>query len=218
MTSPATVRQSFLACLDRSTLLTDPYHHWLLSGALPDDAAEGIAALPWTPPAVGDTHGKRETNNASRTYFSIANRAAHPVCEAVAQAFQSRDVTAAVERTCGVDLAGTFLRIEYCQDTDGFWLEPHTDIGVKKYTMLIYLSRDPGSEDWGTDITDAAGNLIRRAPYAFNDGLIFIPGTDTWHGFARRPIAGVRKSIIVNYVGPEWRARHELSFPEQAVA
>ncbi|WP_029008581.1 2OG-Fe(II) oxygenase [Azospirillum halopraeferens] len=218
MTSPAAVRQSFLACLERSTLLTDPYNHWLLSGALPEESADAIAALPWEPPAVRETYGKRETNNASRTYFGAENRAAHPVCDDVARAFQDRAVTEAIERTCGVDLTGTSLRIEYCQDTDGFWLEPHTDIGVKKFTMLIYLSRDPNGAGWGTDVLDAEGNLVRRAPYAFNEGLIFIPGTNTWHGFARRPIEGVRKSIIVNYVGPEWRARHELCFPDTPVA
>jgi hypothetical protein len=36
---------------------------------------------------------------------------------------------------------------------------------------------------------------------------------DTWHGFRPRDIRGVRRSLIVNYVVPEWRARHELAFP-----
>ena len=48
-------------------------------------------------------------------------------------------------------------------------------------------------------------------------GLIFVPGADTWHGFTRRPIVGVRRSLIVNYVKPEWRSRHELAFPNEAV-
>lgn len=30
--------------------------------------------------------------------------------------------------------------------------------------------------------------------------------------------AGVRKSLIVNYVKPEWRARHELAYPGAPVA
>ncbi|AWK87572.1 2OG-Fe(II) oxygenase [Azospirillum thermophilum] len=219
MTSPAeAVSLSFLRCLETSRLATSPYNHWLLSRALPEDSADAIAALPWTPPTVLETYGKRETNNASRTYFSVENRGTYPVCEEVARAFQSRAVIDAIQKTCSVDLAGTFLRIEYCQDTDGFWLEPHTDIGVKKYTMLIYLSKGPGCEDWGTDVLDGTKTIVARAPYAFNEGLIFIPGTDTWHGFAKRPINGVRKSIIVNYVGPEWRARHELCFPDQPVA
>lgn len=220
MTSPAAaaVAQSFLRCLDGSTSAAQPYRHWLLSNALPEDSADAIAALPWGPPPVSDTYGKRETNNASRTYFGAENRAKHDVCEQVAQAFQSRAVTDAIQKTCAVDLSGTNLRIEYCQDTEGFWLEPHTDIGVKKYTMLVYLSKGPGCEDWGTDVLDGTKTIVARAPYAFNEGLIFIPGTDTWHGFAKRPINGVRKSIIVNYVSPEWRARQELCFPDQPIA
>lgn len=218
MTSPVAVQDSFIACLRKSRLNDTPYRHWLLEDALPAASAEAIAALPWEAPDRVDTYGKRETNNASRSYFSVGHRAEHPVCEEVAQAFQSRAVTSAIAQTCGIDLAGTSLRIEYCQDRDGFWLEQHTDIGVKTFTMLIYLSDDPGSQEWGTDIMDRHGNVLGRAPYAFNKGLIFIPGTDTWHGFAKRPTNGTRKSIIVNYVGPEWRARYELCFPDSLVA
>ncbi|MBP2300019.1 2OG-Fe(II) oxygenase [Azospirillum picis] len=212
------VAASFLRCLARSRRADSPYAHWLLSDALPEQTGDAIARLPWTPPAVSDTYGKRETNNASRTYFGAAAQAEHAVCGTVARAFQGRGVVEAIQRTCGVDLAGTSLRIEYCQDTDGFWLEPHTDIGVKKFTMLIYLSKGPNCAGWGTDVLDADKRVVARAPYAFNEGLIFIPGTDTWHGFEKRPIDGVRKSIIVNYVGPEWRARHELCFPDNPVA
>ena len=50
-------------------------------------------------------------------------------------------------------------------------------------------------------------------PGNVNRGLIFVPGTDTWQGFVRRPIEGVRRSLIVNYVGLEWRSRQELAFP-----
>jgi hypothetical protein len=114
-------------------------------------------------------------------------------------------------------LGGSSLRIEYCLDTDGFWLEPHTDNGAKLYTMLIYLSDEPGSEAWGTDTLDGSDGFVASTPHVRNGGLIFIPGADTWHGFHRRPIAGVQRSLIVNYVRPEWRSRHELTFPEQPV-
>ena len=43
-----------------------------------------------------------------------------------------------------------------------------------------------------------------------------MPASDTWHGFHKRPIAGVRRSLIVNYVKPEWRSRHELAYPDHA--
>jgi hypothetical protein len=33
-------------------------------------------------------------------------------------------------------------RVEYAQDVDGFWLEPHTGLGVKTFTTLLYLSTE----------------------------------------------------------------------------
>ena len=41
--------------------------------------------------------------------------------------------------------------------------------------------------------------------------MIFIPGADTWHGFEPRPLRALRRSLIVNYVGDEWRARDQLA-------
>ncbi len=34
----------------------------------------------------------------------------------------------------------------------------------------------------------AEGRLVARASGAFNTGLMFVPGADTWHGFAPRPV------------------------------
>jgi hypothetical protein len=168
-------------------------------------------------PPIGDTLGKRETHNSTRLFFGAEQRAAYPVCDALASALQGHAVVRRLESLCGAVLRGSSLRIEYCLDTDGFWLEPHTDIGAKLYTMLVYLSDEPASEAWGTDVLDGPHRLVATTPYVRNGGLIFIPGADTWHGFHRRPIAGVRRSLIVNYVKPEWRSRHELAFPEQPV-
>ena len=213
MSLSAAVGHQFRRCLESSKSEAAPYRHWLLDQALPLEACDGIAALPYTPPVVLETYGKRETNNASRSYFNAEAQVCYPVVNAVCQAFQSTETTRAIERVCGVSLTGSSLRIEYCQDTEGFWLEPHTDIGVKRFTMLIYLSTGPGSESWGTDVLADADTVVTTVPCRYNTGLVFIPGVNTWHGFRKRPIAGVRKSIIVNYVGPEWRARSELAFP-----
>jgi hypothetical protein len=210
--------QAFIGSLHNSREFFIPYRHWLLSNTLPDDVAQAITELPWPPPAVDNIHGTREANNTTRTHFSVARRARYKVCDQVAQAFQSHEVIRVIEQTCDVDLAGTSLRIEYCQDSEGFWLAPHTDIGVKKLTLQIYLSKEPGSHEWGTDLLDGQKNLVCRAPSAFKAGMMFIPGSNTWHAFAKRPIQGVRKSILINYVGPEWRARHELCFPDQPVS
>ena len=47
--------------------------------------------------------------------------------------------------------------------------------------------------------------------------MIFVPADNTWHGFEPREIPGVRQSLILNYVTPEWRAREQLAFPDQPV-
>jgi hypothetical protein len=194
-----------------------PYPHWSLRQVLPIDLCRAVVALPFPAPAIKDTQGKRETNNTTRVFVSEQNRARHLACEALAEAFQDEATVALLQELGGRTLAGSSLRIEYCQDTNGFWLEPHTDIGAKLLTMLIYLSDHDDAARWGTDVLDAQHNLVERASGAFNAGLIFLPDIDTWHGFARRPINGVRRSLIINYVKPEWRARHELAFPTEPV-
>lgn len=204
-----------IAAADRRTA---PFRHWLLADVLPARLATALIDLPFPAPMVGDTAGRRETHNATRRFFTEAERAAFPACAELAGAFQDRATTALIEATCGIPLTGTFLRIEHCQDTDGFWLEPHTDIAAKLFTMLVYLSTDPDAENWGTDLLDGPERCVGRASGRFNSGLIFIPAADTWHGFAPRPIGSIRRSIIINYVVPGWRSRHELAFPDQPVA
>ena len=99
--------QAFIDSLHNSQEFFTPYRHWLLSNTLPDDVAQAITELPWPPPVIEDTHGTREANNATRTHFTVERRARYKVCDLVAQAFQSREVTSVLEQTCDVDLTGT---------------------------------------------------------------------------------------------------------------
>jgi hypothetical protein len=202
----------------RAKSASAPYRHWLLEDALPPAMARGLANLPVPVVETGDTRGRRETNNSTRVFLSPDFQRRHAVAADFAAAFQNPANVAALAKLTGAPLAGGYLRIEFCQDTDGFWLEPHTDIGAKLFTMLFYLSDVPQAEGWGTDIYETPEKHLGAASGAFNRGLVFVPGNDTWHGFRRRPIEGVRKSIIVNYVKDEWRARGELAFPESPVA
>ncbi|MEQ8697254.1 MAG: hypothetical protein RLT05_11915, partial [Bauldia litoralis] len=89
-----------------------PFNHWLLVRVLPPATAEALLALPFEPgPAMRFDQGRREDNNADRVYFDAAVQAWHPVCAAVAWAFQAPGTAAAIEALCGVDLRGTSLRI-----------------------------------------------------------------------------------------------------------
>ncbi len=207
------VANAFLNCLAASQHQTSPFDFWLLQEPLPAGDADAIAALPFAPPDGISFSGKRETNNATRVYFTAENQQRFPVCRRVVAGFQNPNVINAIETATGTDLTDTHLRIEYCQDTQGFWLEPHTDIFIKKFTMLVYLSDDPNLASAGTDIHEGPPdfNYVTSAPYAKNKGVIFIPGEDTWHGVGKRPVEGLRKSIIINFVGSDWRDKWELS-------
>lgn len=194
-----------------------PYRHWFLERCLPAEALDAVLELPFEAPALGGISGKREVHNATRKYFDVENRAKFPVVNAIAEALQDPRTTKAVERVFGTKLAGSYLRIEYAQDTDGFWLEPHTDLGVKLFTFLLYLSKDPSHSNLGTDIYDTEKRHVGRSPFAPNAAMIFIPSNITYHGFVPRKIEGVRKSIIINYVTDEWRAREQLAFPDKPI-
>ena len=194
-----------------------PFRHWLTRSMLDGDSAISLAELPVEIPQLDLASGRRETNNGNRLFFDAAGQTKIGAMRAVAEAMQSPPVVAAFERLTGLDFSGTYLRIEYCRDPDGFWLEPHTDTGAKRITIMTFLSTGPESESWGTDIYDRDKRLLGAVPGDFNCGLIFVPGTDTHHGFEKRPIRSLRRSLMLNYVGPEWRSRHELCFPDRPV-
>jgi hypothetical protein len=212
------VVKTFLQSVDSGKRSEQPYRHWSLKGCLPSDSVEDIVGLPFEAPSLDGVSGKRELHNNTRKYFDVENRELFPVCEAVAQAFQDKGVTSHIEKSFGTDLKGTYLRIEFAQDIDGFWLEPHTDLGVKVFTMLLYLSKDESHQDLGTDIYDGEKRHFGRSPFAPNAAMVFIPGNNTYHGFEKRLIKGVRTSLIINYVTSEWRAREQLSFPGAPIA
>lgn len=207
----AAQRSHFLAALSAAEKSGTPYAHWLLSDVLGEALCRPLAALELPEPEAETFDGRRESNNQTRLFLSPAFCAGHAAAAATVALFKDPEVVEALSRTCGVDLSRGLLRVEYTRDRDGFWLEPHTDIRAKLFTMLVYLSDDPALADAGTDIYDAEGRVVKTAPYGLDRGLIFVPGDDTWHGFAPRPIRGLRRSLIVNYVTPDWRSRHELA-------
>jgi hypothetical protein len=129
-------------------------------------------------------------------------------------ALQNPRVARQLAATCDIEVENAFLRIEYIQDTEGAWLEPHRDIPEKLFSLVVYLFTGPDSAEWGTDIYDADVRWAGRSSGAFNSGTIFIPGPATWHGFEPRPIIGVRRLMEINYVHPSWRDRDQLAMPD----
>jgi hypothetical protein len=217
--SPAAERiaETFEASIAARRSFERPYPHYLVDNVFPADVSEALAELPFAPPVLDGVSGKRELHNDQRSYFDATGVARFPVMGAVAEALQSRRVVRALRDAFSVDIDDTFLRLEYAQDVDGFWLQPHTDLGVKRFTCLIYLSQGPGHETLGTDIYETPDKHFGVSPFKRGAAMIFVPGDNTWHGFEKRKIEGVRRSVILNYVTHDWKAREQLSFPERTV-
>jgi hypothetical protein len=195
-----------------------PYRHWKLQDVFPIDLCTGLLTLPIAPPIVGRTDGTRNTYNASRCFITPTLRAKFPTCQALSEALQRPEVARLMAETCQISVVGSYLRMEYMQDTDGAWLEPHRDIPEKLFSMVIYLFTGPDAKDWGTDIYDADVRWIGRSAGDFNSGVIFVPGPATWHGFDPRPIVGVRRLMEVNYARSDWRDREQLTFPDRPIS
>lgn len=211
------IKASVRASLRAAKHFDKPYRHAQVETLFPPSVAKALATLPFAAPALDGVSGKRELHNDKRRYFDDATMAQFPVMRTVAEALQAPDLVADIAHAFDAPLDDTFLRLEYAQDIDGFWLEPHTDLGVKKFTCLIYLSDGPGHERLGTDIYASKTEHVGSSPFTPNGAMIFVPSADTWHGFEKRPIEGVRRSVILNYVTHDWRAREQLSYPESPV-
>lgn len=195
-----------------------PYLHWNLVDVLPEAVCLGIISLPIAPLQIDDCGGVRDRDNAKRTFFTPELQARFPVASLLAQALQRSEVARLAGETCGFQAEGSHLRIEYIQDTDGAWLEPHHDVPEKLCSMVVYLCTGPDTEDWGTDIYDDQLRWVGRSSAAFNTAAIFIPGENTWHGFEKRRIVGIRRLLEINYVHSSWRDKDQVCFPDRPVS
>ena len=73
-----------------------PYHYWTLRNVLPADLCHAITTLPYEPPPISDTLGRRETHNALRTFVSESARRTNAACAALAEAWQDEATTALI--------------------------------------------------------------------------------------------------------------------------
>jgi hypothetical protein len=211
------IEQQFLHALRTCERSDKPYRTWKLKEVFPIELCTGILTLPICPAFLGDTDGTRGTYNDQRTFITPKLREGFQACQALSEALQRPGVARQLAETCEIAVAGGYLRMEYIQDIDGAWLEPHRDIPEKLFSMVIYLFHGPDSAEWGTDIYDADRQWIGRSTGDFNSATIFIAGPASWHGFEKRKIVGVRRLMEINYVRPTWRRREQLAFPDQPI-
>jgi hypothetical protein len=213
-----TIAQQFCRAVRESQRAEQPYRHWKVRDVFPIDLCTGILTLPIAPPMLGRTDGTRNSYNDRRSFITPLLRSKFPTCQALSEALQRTEVARLMAETCGIDVEGSYLRMEYMQDTDGAWLEPHRDIPEKLFSMVVYLFIGPDAKDWGTDIYDAERRWVGRSAPDFNAGVIFVAGPATWHGFDPRPIVGVRRLMEINYARHDWRDKEQLAFPDRPIS
>lgn len=209
--------QIFLQSWQNRDVYETPYPHFLMKNVFPTRTIDAVLALPIEAHHLDYNLGSREEHNALRRYFTPDLIAKHQCAQDIADVFLSPGVIQTLEKAHNISLKNSLLRIEHTTDTEKFWLKPHTDLGVKLFTMLLYLSKDPTSAFWGTDIYQDEQTHVKTVPFKSNTAVYFIPADDTWHGFEPRSIRGVRQTLIINYVTQEWRNRNELVHPTQPV-
>jgi len=197
--------------LDKVMPKFEPFKHWLYNSVLLDEIVDELLKLELPLPIIENHKGKREIYNELRIFFNKENCDKYPVVRNIVKIFNNPDIVSQLGNICGRDLTQGKLRIEYTLDSGDFWLEPHLDIKEKLLTFLVYLSREPGSSEWGTTIYNKDLSFHSKAPYKSNLGLMFMAGKDTWHGVPKQNIQGVRKNIIINYVTSDWKSIHELA-------
>jgi hypothetical protein len=207
------VIDTLAASLRSAQRLEMPYRRWQIRNVFPETLITGILTLPIAPPAIGYGDGTRASYNDRRTFITPALRAKFPSLDLLASALADPVIVDLFARTLEIETEGAYLRAEYIQDLDGMWLEPHRDIPEKLFSMVVYFFTGPDSAEWGTDIYDENQRWIGQAPGEFNGGIIFVPGPNTWHGFEKRRIIGVRRLMEINYVRPDWRDREQLADP-----
>jgi hypothetical protein len=208
---------SLRASLDSAEVNETPYRHWLWRQVLPDDTAKALSVLPFPKPDLHGLSGKRELHNDSRQYFDAANNRRFAVCDQVSRLFQAEETVKLLQDHTGADLSDTNVRIEYTLDADCFWLQPHTDLGVKRITILFYMPDGPDQQHLGTDIYSDENTWCSRPAFDWNTAVAFVPSGNTYHGFEKRQIPRVRRTVIINYVTQDWLAREQLAYPTQPV-
>ncbi|CAK7192852.1 hypothetical protein COMNV_01061 [Commensalibacter sp. Nvir] len=200
--------------ISHAKITRTPYAHWSMDNVFPEELCNAL--VQWKPnekSIAGNTQGKRENNNQHRVFITPETQQNSLQFSLLANVFEMKSIRTLFAQVTGSNLNNTSVRLELCHDKEGFWLEPHTDVQAKKLTFLISLSTAKDAESWGTDIMNPQGESLGRSSGKFNSGFLFIPAKDTWHGYQKRPMNGIRRTLIMNYVDSTWRAKNELAFP-----
>jgi len=183
-----------------------PFQHWEVENMLPKVLTDQILAIQ-IPKSQGFLYDGTRASDSKvtpggtppRRMFvtkEIAER--YSFFQDLVNAFLDQKVRAIVKDKFGVDTSGLYLRVEYINDYDGFFLEPHKDIIEKQFTLLLFQGEGP--DYMGTDFYDTDLNVVKTVKFGHNRGYVFTPCENSWHGLEKKPIPDRRCSLLINYV------------------
>lgn len=142
--------------------------------------------------------GARTTNN-NRFFVDKENMNDSSVLKRVVDFFLRDEIIDMFEQECERVIRGNYLRVEFIEDREKSWLEPHVDISEKIMSFLVYLNNTNENEDIGTALYDNNKNFVKTVPYINNTGFYFYPAENTWHGLESVKIKERRRAVMVNY-------------------
>ena len=183
-----------------------PFKHWEVLNVLPEELTDQILAVR-IPRTEGFSYDGTRASDSQvrpggtpprRMFIDKTTKEAYPFFQDLVDALLSQPVIDVVNNKFGLDTAGLYLRVEYINDFDGFFLDPHKDIVEKRFSMLLFLGEGP--EHMGTDFYDADLKVVKTVSFKHNNAYVFLPGDDTWHGLEKKSIPDRRCSLLINYV------------------
>lgn len=185
---------------------SDPFKHWEVINALPEELTDHILAVR-IPRTEGFSYDGTRASDSKvrpggtpprRMFIDKDTKNVYPFFQDLVDALLSRPVIDIVNKKFGVATENLYLRVEYINDFDGFFLDPHKDIVEKKFSMLLFLGEGP--QHMGTDFYDADLKVVKTVSFLHNNAYVFLPGDDTWHGLEKKTIPDRRCSLLINYV------------------
>ena len=143
-------------------------------------------------------NGERASNQ-NRFFITQSNINDNFIFERIVNYFSRDSVIDMFEKESECTIKGNYLRVEFLEDKQSSWLEPHCDIEEKLLSLIIYLNDTNETEDNGTSLYDKNLKKVSTVPFIDNSGFYFFAGKNTWHGLDPVKIKKSRKAVMVNY-------------------
>jgi len=202
--------------IEKASEESSPWPWYGLSDVLDEEQVAEIRAMQFS--ERERLHGGKRSDNTSVRRF--VNEDGPSGLIRLVEELRSKEVQEAIHKKIykyDGNYSGLYVRMEVLNDKDGFWLEPHCDIGEKLISCLVYVNETDEDENIGTDLYSNSGSTysllepVRTVPFIHNTGYMFSQfdgNGNKVHGLSKgKKIKVERRGLQINYVTFEtpWR-------------